>query len=786
MPVRAALVWNDHMRRWERMGTAGSVGPKGDKGDTGPKGDKGDKGDQGEPGSLTPEIPIVIDHADKSIALDIGWLDRRYAGGGGGGSYAYRVVEVDEVQRIPLQNSDLRRGVAIWNVNQDADNVSALTIPFLSDATEGDWIELNVLTGAVIVAGDGTHVIYRSSDNDTDSCYAVPGPTRLICVGTEGEEQSWIVTGFILGGPDEPGSKPVITSADGIDSAINVSWSYEEAAVPLRCFRISVTPVAGGETVTVTVDRDARTHMIRDLVNRTQYSIVVSSVVDTAKDPVDSDPVVVETHGQVPDPPVLAPAEGTYEKIDFSVTAPVETYGPITGWKFWWLNDDDVWVDSPINDIKTEDGITYTFSLPLDEEDIFTDVQIAVTAANSEGDSPRSNIIEISAGPQLWKPAIAEVQMSATDPRNVVIFNDEDVLPIDYANKGVNVSLNKKDGPSYSKWYYPTSPGIEIDPVEFDTEYTVTIQFARGTDDYSVSTMVSDPVAFKTPIEYSEAAPSEYTVDTSPEQGVIVTVDDDLEYTRGVNSPFLKFPHMGVNVRINEEIVKSNDLEVRIHEGFTAEPTDVRITWQEFAGRESKEAVRTVDIKTLLPGEPVIKRIDSNIEAGTAKVIFDPPAINAASVAGYFYELTTSHGKLPLFSLPADGVISISEPTGSLSIRLVAKDSHGSRGKYSKPMQFSWVRPDKPLPPVMNVTFSQETWIASVQVSNGLNIPGFNYWTLFKTVNGKVTSENHSASETTLSIPVAEGESLLLAATVTGYKLTSDKSKAAGPFVRPS
>lgn len=715
-------------------GDPGPAGPAGDPGPAGPAGPAGKDGEQGPPGppgpggAYTGVTPVRVDNDNEVIDLDIAWLDKRYGGGGGGGARAFRFVSVDGKQRVPLSADDLRGGVGIWTVDMDTDWDAVVTVPYMPTATVGDWIELQPFTRPVLVVGDGTVVFATGPNGSANQRLALPGTCRLVLIGVEGKSQLWQLNGWIDEEPEVTPPKPVITALVGKDGGAHVTWTCDDALVPLYQFTVYAYPKGGGAPEIFSMPPTAREADIPNLANGTTYTVTVEADNATVVEGTKSDPVEVTPHGPVPNAPVFVSAKPYIDRIECVFTAPTEPHGKITSWTLWSFVDDE-WNDWSVTDeVKTQDGKTFTLTIPLQGADGDADnLPLAVSAGNADGDSPRSNEVKVTFGPHTITPIITKVNTWALaghyNQFELFLQEAQSTLVQDVAI----VCTPTKGGETVTtnvKW----AARLVTLPLAWNTEYSVTIQFDYG---YGMS-KVSAPMKATTPMEFDPNAPTNWDVDTNTVDVLSIAVKD----------PALVFPRQAIVVYVNGERNVGSDGKVTmlIRDGFCAEETTVEVAWLNTNGKESaKSAPKKVTPKSTKPNapKPAPWAQDMN-KADTMLGSISPSTLNPPPTNSYVAEISFE-GKFQRttdYTIGGDIFVGGANTGGKFTIRFAGKNG-GGRGPWSAPVTVNMQRCTPPVTPNFSVTVDQTKWIVTVMSVDTERLP----YTLIETYNGVETKK---------------------------------------------
>ena len=769
MPVRAALVWNDHTKQWEKIGTSGSKGPQGDPGPQGPQGEKGEKGDPGEPGHLTPQVPVEIDHTEKTIGLDIAWLDHRYGGGGGKGTFAYRIVVAgdERKEQVRLLDEDVDGGVFIWNVNLSSPEV-CVVVPTLPLAAPGDTVRITAYGAQPFpVVGDGnTMVMAREPDGTADAIWHVPtGSSELVLMGIDAEtkQQWWTLTGFqSADGPDDPTNYlPIarpITSAIGGNGLVALTWVLDNQFVPIDYMGVEYRKTGDTQWKTKVVDVFTGGVEVDGLENTVEYQF--RTVVHNGallSEYAWSDPVSVTPHGPTPDSPTLNSVVGHYDSVEVFFTGPAESFGTVTGWKAT-LTDELTYLD--VQDVRSTGQNTWAGVVKNVKGGTYN---VRVYAVNKEGIGKASNIRQVTVGPAQIKPIIKSVKpvAIADNPYGAAsVMYDDSEVPKTGANGGkyrfsagdhsFEGIFDIKDNPFSSK------------ATEFDVQYQVSIAYTYP--DGQTSTW-SDPVVYTTPKEYVEGPPLNVTVNADQGNKIFVTVDDNVS-----------FPILGINVYVNEEKVTvkgAGRLAANILEGFTAEPTKVTVTYEEYLGKESKPYEVTVTPVTDLPGAPTgVSFLQLMDKFDTGQYKLTPATKNPGSkfYMAFMFPGTSTWMREVSVTPPQGERTLTSNVDGTFKVRAYATTADGRRGKYSAASSFSWTRSTYPRKPVIQATYDGATW--NIYMRATTLDSGTGSYHRHTELNGQATDMDLSVSNTDWTQHLEPGDKYLAYISVSKFGRT--------------
>lgn len=772
-------------------GKPGPPGPKGDKGDpgpagpAGPEGPKGDKGDKGDPGTGSDykgTTPVQIDNGEHVIGLDIGWLDRRYGGGGGGGKVHYRDVTFAEQRQEFFLTEDVNNGVGVWTESWDDPFGGVMVLPRLDGATKGDFIELNPFTNKVIVqAGHGCMIFARDSKGDADAFYAVPGASRLICLGEEPDTkaQIWSLTGAVQRGEEIAPNKPQIVAAVGTDGGVHVTWKYEENIIPIYAFTVEAYPVGGGTPYIEYASPTAREFDIPGLVNGKEYAVRIVALNAMTVDGTKSDDVNVTPHGPAPDAPTFVSVKATPFSLECVFGAPKDSHGAISAWTMYAKDpDDEDWSDGTdiTKETTTKDGgKTYGASIPLDDGDDAVGILLAVTCSNAEGEGVKSNSVTASFGPSLWAPKISKVTLDTVDPRKATLTFDESVLPLRYATRGITVTVTPKGGEPQTKDYDTPEKGntLALDPLAWNTTYTISVVFFRADG----TTKASNTVTATVPMEYDPNPPANWTLDATVMDRIMVTVNDPIT-----------FPRKALVVYVNGErnVGEDGKSTVWVQDGFCAEDTTVAVAWLNTNGKESAvSADRHCTPKSTKPNAPTPGAWSQNMNArDSAKGTVAPSTLNPPPTNSYVVEVTYPGGS-PSFTSAyvLDGNVLIAgQRGGSFRLRFAGKNA-GGRGPWSKPVTVGMTPCDPPRKPVVQMTYQTTDWIVRWKAT-GLEDGFGGVYKRIITFNGSTDTKEFPVSEADWNTPLQPGDKIAVKVSITRWGDTVESASV--PLERPA
>lgn len=254
-------------------------GPKGDVGPAGPAGKdgvQGPKGDAGATGVISGTLPVLYEPVSRNVALDMAYLDDRYAGGGTG-SLNRTVKNIGWMDATALYQPVVGDERVILVLGATSRNGIYLDAPSLQSLPAGSelWImqvkrpwvlEIKSIDNTVI-APNG-----RFSIADSDLIKLLK-----ITNGYQPGVPGWIITSGDMQDTLPFGPTCIIAEGAKVDSGITVKIQNTEPNKDCSGYTISYSEVGGYGKQVVVDDPTLTEYVITGLKNGTRYGVIVEA-----------------------------------------------------------------------------------------------------------------------------------------------------------------------------------------------------------------------------------------------------------------------------------------------------------------------------------------------------------------------------------------------------------------------------------------------------------------------------------------------------------------------------